>query len=205
MPEPSTHALIIEKADALFYEGGFEATSFADIALAVGISRGNFYYHFKTKDEILDAVIARRMDLTRAMLDGWQTGAAGPRERILSFIHILIANQAKIMAFGCPVGTLCLELAKLDHAAQGRAAEIFGLFRDWLTGQFRALGQDGRAEALALHLLGRVQGVAVMASAFRDENFIRSEVAGIDDWLAALPEPFPDKLSRRHPKCSSPS
>ncbi|MGV6873049.1 TetR/AcrR family transcriptional regulator [Pseudochelatococcus sp. B33] len=192
MPEPSTRALIIEKADTLFYEGGFEATSFADIAAAMGISRGNFYYHFKTKDEILDAVIARRMDLTRAMLDGWQAGAGGPRERILSFVHILIANRAKIMAFGCPVGTLCSELAKLDHAAQGRAAEIFGLFRDWLAGQFRALGpersQGDRAEALALHLLGRVQGVAVMASAFRDENFIRGEVAGIEDWLAALPE-----------------
>ena len=43
----STRELIVEKADTLFYEGGFEATSFADIAAAVGISRGNFYHHFK--------------------------------------------------------------------------------------------------------------------------------------------------------------
>ncbi|WP_317616372.1 acyl-CoA dehydrogenase family protein [Paracoccus mutanolyticus] len=38
---PSTRDLIVEKADALFYEGGYEATSFAAIAAAVGISRGN--------------------------------------------------------------------------------------------------------------------------------------------------------------------
>lgn len=188
MPAPSTRDLIIEKADALFYEGGFEATSFADIAAAVGISRGNFYHHFKTKDDILDAVISLRMERTRAMLDGWQATGDGPRTRILSFVHMLIANRTKIMAHGCPVGTLCSELAKLDHAAQDHATAIFSLFRDWLAGQFRALGAGDRAEGLALHLLAWSQGVAVMATAFRDEAFIRSEVAGIEHWLATLPE-----------------
>jgi TetR/AcrR family transcriptional regulator, transcriptional repressor for nem operon len=191
MSASSTRELIIEKADSLFYEGGYEATSFAEIAAALGISRGNFYHHFKTKDDILDAVIARRMERTRAMLDGWQADGDGPRERVLSFIHMLIANRAKIMAFGCPVGTLSSELAKLDHVAQGRAAEIFGLFRDWLASQFQALGAGDRAEPLALHLLARSQGVAVMATAFRDETFIRSEVAEIEHWLATLPNLSP--------------
>lgn len=188
MPEPSTRNSIVEKADTLFYEGGFEATSFADIAAAVGISRGNFYHHFKTKDDILDAVIARRMERTRAMLDSWQDEADGPRERILSFVRMMIGNRAAIMAFGCPVGTLCSELAKLDHVAQVRAAEIFGLFRDWLAGQFRALGAGVRSEPLALHLLSWSQGVAVMATAFRDETFIRSEVSRIEHWLTTLPD-----------------
>ncbi|WP_048644848.1 TetR/AcrR family transcriptional regulator [Nitratireductor soli] len=193
MPASSTRNLIVETADDLFYEGGFEATSFAHIAAAVGISRGNFYHHFKTKDDMLDAVIARRVKRTHAMLDGWQADGDGPRERILSFVHMLVANRAKIMAFGCPVGTLCCELAKLDHVAQDRAAEIFGLFRDWLTGQFQALGAGDRAEALALHLLVRSQGVAVMATAFRDDSFIRSEVAGIEHWLTTLPDISPSR------------
>ncbi|OCW56493.1 TetR/AcrR family transcriptional regulator [Hoeflea olei] len=191
MPERSTRAMIVEKADTLFYEGGFEATSFADIAAVVGISRGNFYHHFKTKDDILDAVIARRIEQTRGMLALWEAEGDGPRARILSFIRMLIANRAKIMAFGCPVGTLCSELAKLDHGAQGRAAEILGLFRDWLAGQFRALGAGDRAEALALHVLSWSQGVAVMASAFRDETFLHSEVAGIEAWLSTVPDPAP--------------
>jgi len=188
MPAQSTRDLIVDEADTLFYEGGFEATSFADIAAAVGISRGNFYHHFKTKDEILDAVISRRMARTRATLESWQAEGEGPRERILSFIHMLIVNRVKIMAFGCPVGTLCSELAKLDHAAKDHAADIFGLFRSWLAGQFHALGAGGQAEALALHLLAWSQGVAVMATAFRDETFIRSEVAAIEHWLATLPD-----------------
>lgn len=54
----TTRHQIVEAADRLFYERGFEATSFADIAAVVGLSRGNFYYHFRTKDEILEAVIA---------------------------------------------------------------------------------------------------------------------------------------------------
>ncbi|MCZ4072812.1 TetR/AcrR family transcriptional regulator [Agrobacterium sp. 22-221-1] len=191
MSVSSTRELIVEKADSLFYEGGFEATSFAEIAAAVGISRGNFYHHFKTKDAILEAVIVRRMERTRAMLDGWQAEGEGPRECIMSFIHMLIANRVKIIAFGCPIGTLSSELAKLDHVAQHRAAEIFGLFRDWLAGQFRALDAGDRAETLALHLLAWSQGVAVMATAFRDESFIRSEVAGIKNWLATLQDISP--------------
>jgi TetR/AcrR family transcriptional regulator, transcriptional repressor for nem operon len=187
MPSLTTRDLIIEKADSLFYEGGFEATSFADIAAAVGISRGNFYHHFRTKDEILDAVITRRLERTRSILENWQQSNQRPRDRVLSFIHIVIANRAKIMAFGCPAGTLCSELAKLDHCAKGRAAEIFDLFRSWLAGQFRALGAGSRAEELALHVLAWSQGVAVIASAFRDEAFIRREVAGITAWLDALP------------------
>ena len=182
MSQSTTRERIEEKADALFYEAGFEATSFADIADAVGISRGNFYHHFKSKDDILDAVINRRLAATRFMLDAWELNAE-PRDRILSFIRILISNRTKIMAFGCPVGTLTTEMAKLDHDARGRAAEIFELFRDWLARQFMALGHCDDAEPLALHLLGRSQGIAVMASALKDEAFLRSEVAQLEAWL----------------------
>ena len=188
MTQPSTRERIEEKADALFYMTGFEATSFADIADAVGISRGNFYHHFKSKDDILDAVITRRLAATRLMLDAWEADAA-PKDRIVSFIRVLIANRTKIIAFGCPVGTLATELAKLDHIAQDRAADIFGLFRDWLARQFRALGRGDDAEPLALHLLGRSQGIAVMALALKDEAFLVSEVAALENWLARLPEP----------------
>ncbi|HBU98755.1 TetR/AcrR family transcriptional regulator, partial [Thalassospira lucentensis] len=68
----ATRDRIIETADILFYQQGFEATSFADIALAVGISRGNFYHHFKTKDDILDGVINHRLANTEQMLDRWE-------------------------------------------------------------------------------------------------------------------------------------
>ncbi|WP_341367348.1 TetR/AcrR family transcriptional regulator [Yoonia sp. BS5-3] len=187
MSRSATRERIEEKADTLFYEAGFEATSFADIANAVGISRGNFYHHFKSKDDILNAVVSRRLAATRTMLEAWETDAA-PKERILSFIRILIVNRTKIMAFGCPVGTLTTELAKLDHIAGTRATEIFGLFRDWLAFQFRALGYEDGAESLALHVLGRSQGIAVLASALKDEAFLRAEVSALEVWLDQLPD-----------------
>ncbi|WP_093916640.1 TetR/AcrR family transcriptional regulator [Sulfitobacter marinus] len=186
MSKLNTRKSIEEMADSLFYEKGFEATSFADVAAAVGISRGNFYHHFKSKDDILDAVITRRMNKTKEMLDAWDVGAT-PKGRIVSFIRILIANQTKIMAFGCPVGSLTTELAKLDHVAKDRAAEIFSLFRDWLAHQFKALGHGKDAADLALHVLSRSQGTAVLASAYGDGEFLKSEVVALENWLETLP------------------
>jgi TetR/AcrR family transcriptional repressor of nem operon len=183
MSPPSTRERIVEAADGLFYARGFEHTSFADIAGAVGISRGNFYYHFRTKDEILDAVIDRRLAATRGMLDQWEIDGATPEARIRSFIRILVAHGDAIRRHGCPVGTLCSELAKLNHEAQGEAKELFTLFRDWLRRQFALLGRAADADALAMHLLARSQGVATLANAFDDEAFIRQEVRQMEDWL----------------------
>ncbi|MFC5508122.1 TetR/AcrR family transcriptional regulator [Bosea massiliensis] len=185
MGATETRQQIVEAADQLFYENGFEATSFADISKAVGLSRGNFYYHFKTKDEILDAVIALRIANTQAMLDEWEEAASQPAERIRSFVHILIMNKTKIMAHGCPVGTLSNELAKLDHVAKDDAVKLFILFREWLARQFIALGRKADADKLAMHVLMRSQGVATLATAFRDEDFIRREVEDIHAWLDA--------------------
>lgn len=183
MSVKTTREQIIDAADQLFYRQGYERTSFADIAGAVGISRGNFYHHFRSKDDILEAVIALRLANTRKMLDRWEADGTRPAERIRGFIHILIANRAKIMRYGCPVGTLCAELAKLDHVAQTGANGIFGLFRDWLRDQFAALGREADADALAMHVLARSQGVAALANAFRDESFIRNEVDQLCTWV----------------------
>jgi AcrR family transcriptional regulator len=181
----TTRDQIVEAADRLFYSQGYEHTSFADIAGAVKISRGNFYYHFKTKDEILEAVISLRLASTRKMLELWESEGSDPAGRIRCFINILIANRTKIMAHGCPVGTLTAELAKLDHAAQAQANELFVLFRDWLSRQFIALGRESDADTLAMHLLARSQGVATLANAFHDETFIRQEVEQMHGWVDA--------------------
>jgi TetR/AcrR family transcriptional repressor of nem operon len=183
MGEKPTRDQIVQAADRLFYRQGYEHTSFSDIADAVQISRGNFYYHFKTKDEILDAVIGARLASTREMLEQWEIEGDRPEDRIRSFIHILIANRADIKRYGCPVGTLCSELAKLGHASKAEANQLLTLFRTWLRRQFTLLGREADADALAMHLLARSQGVATLANAFNDEKFIRQEVKQMHDWL----------------------
>ncbi len=183
MSAKTTRDQIVEAADRLFYQHGFEHTSFADIAEVVNISRGNFYYHFKTKDEILDAVISARLAKTHMMLERWEAEGETPEARIRSFINILIANRSKIKRFGCPVGTLTSELAKLNHGAQSEANKLFALFRTWLCRQFTQLGRTSDADALAMHLLARSQGVATLANAFQSEKFVKQEVKQMCDWL----------------------
>jgi len=188
LADSATRDRIVETADRLFYRQGFEHTSFADIAGAVKISRGNFYYHFRTKDEILDAVIARRLAGTKAMLGQWEDAAERPEERIERFIRILLVNRADIRRWGCPVGTLSGELARLGHAAEGEARALFVLFRTWLRRQFALMGRSADADQLAMHVLAMSQGVATLANAFDDTRFIRREVERMLAWLAEIRE-----------------
>ena len=186
MNQKATRNRIIEAADRLFYQNGYEHTSFSDISDAVEISRGNVTFYFQTKDDILEAVIGLRLARTRRLLDQWEADGERCEDRIKSFINILIINRAKILLYGCPVGTLCTELAKLEHSALTHANELFSLFRDWLSRQFALLGCKAEADALAMHLLAKSQGIATLANAFHDENFIREEVRRLHGWLLPL-------------------
>ena len=185
MGNKTTHTKIVNAADHLFYRRGFNRTSFADIACVVNISRGNFYYHFKSKDEILAAVIKLRFANTRAMLNRWQTQANTPQKRIEYFIQILVLNGDEIKKFGCPVGTLTGELSKLDHVLHPQAGGVFSLFREWLGEQFCQLGKSSNADELAIHLLARSQGVATLANALNDDSFVAHEVKQMCEWVSA--------------------
>jgi TetR/AcrR family transcriptional regulator, transcriptional repressor for nem operon len=188
MSDKTTRDHIVEAADRLFYQQGYKKTSFSDVADAVGLSRGNFYHHFKSKDEMLNAVINLRLANTQKMLERWEIEGKNPEDRIRSFIQILIANRIKIKRHGCPVGTLCSELAKLGHPYRGEANRLFTLFRIWLRKQFVLLGRKADANDLAMHLLARSQGVATLANAFHDEKFIKQEVELMCDWLRSCAE-----------------
>jgi AcrR family transcriptional regulator len=179
----TTREHIVAAADRLFYQKGYQRTSFADIAGAVSISRGNFYHHFRTKDEILESVIAARLAATRQMLVRWEAESEHPADRIRSFIHVLLTNRTKIKRYGCPVGTLCTELAKLGHGSRAEANQLLELFRDWLRHQFVQLGRERDADELALHVLARSQGVATLANALRDDAFVEREVEQMCQWL----------------------
>lgn len=186
MTDMTTRERIVNEADRLFYERGYEHTSFADIADAVGISRGNFYYHLKSKDEILDAVIEKRMAAISEMLLAWEDASSSPSERIKSFICIVVTNRPQIIRHGCPVGTLCSELAKLGHRAQPQSNQLFVLFRTWLCQQFAQLGHEADADSLAMHVLAFSQGVALLAHAFQDERFVEREVERMCAWLDGI-------------------
>ncbi len=186
MAHSETRDDIVAVADDLFYRQGYEHTSFADIAERLKISRGNFYHHFKTKDDILDAVIEKRLADRREMLGRWEMEGKTPEERIGSFIDMLTVNGEKIRQYGCPIGTLASELAKLNHAARADANRLFTLFRTWLRRQFVALGREADADTLAMQLLSRSQGAATLYNAFQDQDFIQREVDQMKLWLSDI-------------------
>lgn len=47
---------LLDAALELFYERGYDKTSVNDIIAKVGVTKGAFYYHFKSKDEVLDTI-----------------------------------------------------------------------------------------------------------------------------------------------------
>jgi TetR/AcrR family transcriptional regulator, transcriptional repressor for nem operon len=185
MDAEATREHIVCAADDLFYKQGYQHTSFADIADAVRISRGNFYYHFKSKDEILAAVIDARVAERRRMLEQWEAEQPAPAGRIRCYINIVITNGADIENYGCPVGTLTTELSKLGHGSLESATGIFTLFRTWLGEQFAALGRADDADELAMHVLAASQGIATMSNAYQDREFVRREVDRLCAWVDA--------------------
>lgn len=179
-----TRAEIVEHAKSLFYERGYDGTSFTDIVNAVGVYRGNINYYFKTKDDILKAVIDRHLEEFGALLADWIARHADPRDRLIDFVHMIAERQAALTRYGCPIGTLNTELGKDRPELQQSARALFDLFRDWLAEQFRALGSSSdEAIALALHLLGRAQGVAVIAHVYQDTELLQREVAQMETWI----------------------
>ena len=173
---------IVEAAEDLFYRRGYNQTSFQDISDATNIPRGNFYYYFKTKDDILTAVIDGRIANIAAMLGRFDAETSDAKARLLLFSDILESGSDDVMQSGCPLGTLSSELGKDDSVLHEKSKQAFALLCDWLKKQFDAMGLS-RANELAIDLLAKMQGVAVMASVFKDAEYIKRSHQEIQNWI----------------------
>src|SRR5215472_12712469 len=83
--QPDKRTRLIETATKLAYRRGFRETSLADIAEGANVPAGNFYYYFKTKDELGEAVVERRLAEFRAFRDQINR-LASPKDRLLAFV-----------------------------------------------------------------------------------------------------------------------
>ena len=181
-----TRQRVVEAANRLFYHKGYNQTSFSDVVDAAGVPRGNIYYYFKTKDEILEAAIRYRVERISQMLEAWTGTYRTPIERLHRFIAILTNSADSIMRYGFPMGTLNTELGKDQAVLQEQAENLFKLFENWLSDQFSELGYAGRARELALRLMAHGQGISVMAHVHSDPAFLRREKEHLENWLNRL-------------------
>jgi AcrR family transcriptional regulator len=183
-----TRQRIVEAANRLFYHQGYNRTSFSDVVEAANVPRGNIYYYFKTKDEILEAAIRYRVERITLMLEAWNGTYRTPIERLHRFIAILTNSADAIMRYGCPMGTLNTELGKDQDRLQQQAENLFKIFESWLADQFSELGYAGEAYELALRLMSMGQGINVMAHVHNDPGFLRREKERLDRWVDDLAE-----------------
>lgn len=179
---------IVETAHRLFYAQGFGGTSLSDIASTGNLKKGNFFYYFKTKSELLSAVIDRRLAQSVALLNRLEASATSPAELIMSFVRSHLDDDGEVPQYACSIGTLCSELARMKSPALQRAREEFLLYRDWLASQFSALGHPEQAITLATHLIVRIQGAAIVARSLEDPSISAREIGSIACWLQALRE-----------------
>ena len=179
-----TRADIVGCAKRLFYEHGYDGTSFSDIVEASGLYRGNIYHYFKSKDDILEAVINQHLQEFRALISQWEKEHADPRARLLAFIDMITGRGVDLAQYGCPIGSLNIELGKDRRDLQKGARVLFDLFRDWLATCFTELNRGDEAEGLALHLLGRAQGIAVIAHVYQDVKLLQCETDQLHAWIA---------------------
>lgn len=181
-----TRADIVDCARKLFYEHGYNGTSFTQIVDATGLFRGNIYHYFKTKDDILEAVVELYLEDYRALLKQWEQKHTDPRVRLHAFVGMIAGRKAELVEYGCPIGSLNTELGKDRQELQHAARALFELFREWLAVRFGELGYQQDADARALHLLGRVQGIAVISHVYQDKTLLGRELVQLKEWIDRL-------------------
>jgi len=182
----STRDAIVAAARRLFYVRGYEKTSLAELAREAGVPKGNFYYHFKTKDDVLRAVLEARLADVSAALERWAADLPGPRERLARFVEMMTSQRDELASWGCPMGSMLTELGKKREDLQPDARAVMDRYVDFCAAQLAALPVEGDPRELALRLMARCQGAVLVAHAYHDPALLDREIADVQRWLDAL-------------------
>ena len=100
--EPNRRAEIVRAAGRLFHEKGYSATTIRDIANAVGMRSGSPFYHFKTKHDMLRAVVLEGMGAINAAVAKAASAGKSPRARfeamLRAHLHELLGAEGRDFA-----------------------------------------------------------------------------------------------------------
>lgn len=156
----SARGKLLQMAAHLFRSKGFERTTVRDLAGAVGIQSGSIFHHFKSKDEILKAVMEETILYNTALMRAALAEAHGTRERLLALIR-----------------------CELQSIMGGTGEAMAVLVYEW-----RSLSDEGQAQVLALRdtyeqIWLQVLGEAREAGYFQGDPFIqRRFLTGALSW-----------------------
>ena len=177
MGAKDTRARIVQAAMELFWLKGYASTSIADILSRSQVNSGSLYYFFPGKQDVLIAVLeAYRDGIGPMLLEPAWVGVDDPVERVFA----LLAQYRRLIVetdcqYGCPIGSLALELHEPDPVVRellaanfdGWVSAVEGCLRD-AAGRFPD-GTDLRA--LAELVLTVMEGGVMQARTYRSVEY----------------------------------
>jgi AcrR family transcriptional regulator len=176
---------LVDAATELIYRQGIEITTLADIAGAAEVPLGNVYYYFKTKDEIIDAVVQSHLHIIRATLAAIEANHRTPKARLKALVKVLVGEQDAIAEYGCPQGSLCSEVNKRGSGSDHFAADLMRVPLTWVEEQFRLMGRRD-ANELAVTLIATYQGAALLSNTLGDPTLMVRESRRLGRWIDSL-------------------
>lgn len=176
----------------LFWEKGYLSTSIVDILQAAGANSGSLYHFFPSKQDLLLAVLETYRDGIHPMLldPVWQD-VEDPIERVF----VLLAKYRELLEqtdcfYGCPIGSLALELHEPDPPVRKLLAANFSAWTGAIEGCLAAAGDrlphDVDSEGLATFVLTTMEGGVMLARTHRDLRWFDAGVDQLRDHFAAL-------------------
>jgi TetR/AcrR family transcriptional regulator, transcriptional repressor for nem operon len=125
--KPNTRQRIIESALYLFWLQGYASTGIAQILNRAKANAGSFYFFFKTKEELLLAVLELYIqNLMPVIVAPVLSETADPVERVFGILEFYRRNLlATGCTYGCPIGRLALEIPEEQFRVHKRLADNF--------------------------------------------------------------------------------
>jgi len=187
-----TRTRIIVAAMELFWEKGFNSTSVADILSRSQVNSGSLYHFFPGKQDVLIGVLEAYRDGIGEMLlaPAWD-GVADPIEKIFALLaryrrHIVETD----CVYGCPIGSLALELHEPDPAVRALLAANFAGWTAAVEARLaeaaERLPADLDRRALAEFVLTAMEGAVMQARTHRDVAYFDRMVAMLRAHFAML-------------------
>jgi len=182
---PAKRERLVAAAVQLLHQRGIERTTLADIAKLADVPAGNVYYYFKTKDEVIAAVIEAHAQQIRTTLAAIDVRHRSPKARLRALVGEFAGRGEIVAQFGCPFGSLCSELDKRIEMSDLAAGELMRLPIEWAEKQFQSLGRRD-ARDLAVDLIAAYEGSALIANTMRDPGVLSRSARRISSWIDAL-------------------
>ena len=184
----STAAQILDAAERLVQERGFNGFSYADVARELGVTKAALHYHFASKGELGDALIDRYAERFFAALSTLDDDGSDALEKLRAYAQ-LYADVFRDDRM-CLCGMLAADYATLPEPMRERVVRFFDDNEVWLTRVLedgRKAGTikfDGPARPVARTLIGGLEGAMLVARPYRDLKRFRDAAALLIGGLA---------------------